>query len=56
MLPTEEATMLRMRFYDGLSQREIADRTGIALGTVKMRMVSALQRLREQIDTERAQS
>jgi RNA polymerase sigma-70 factor, ECF subfamily len=55
MLPTEEATVLRMRFYDGLSQREIAERTGIALGTVKMRMVSALQRLREQIDTERAE-
>jgi RNA polymerase sigma-70 factor, ECF subfamily len=55
VLPKEEATLLRMRFYDGLSQREIADRTGIALGTVKMRMVNALERLRELIDSERAE-
>jgi RNA polymerase sigma-70 factor (ECF subfamily) len=35
-----------MRFYDELTQVEIAERTGIALGTVKMRMVSGLRRLR----------
>jgi len=44
--------MLRMRFYDGLSQREIAERTGVALGTVKMRMVQALERMRTMIDEE----
>ena len=54
-LPREEAMILRLRFYEGLSQREIADRTGIALGTVKMRMVNALERLRELIDSERAE-
>jgi RNA polymerase sigma-70 factor, ECF subfamily len=53
LLPREEAMILRLRFYEGLSQREIAERTGIALGTVKMRMVKALERLREMIDTER---
>ena len=41
-----------MRFYEGLSQSEIAERTGIALGTVKMRMVAALRRLRDLIEEE----
>ena len=51
-LRPEEAQLLRMRFYDGLSQPEIAERTDIPLGTVKMRMVSALERLRELIEEE----
>ena len=51
-LRPEEAQLLRMRFYDGLSQSEIAERTEIPLGTVKMRMVSALDRLRELIEAE----
>ena len=51
-LPSEESTLLRMRFYDDLSQREIAERTGIPLGTVKMRMAQALERLRTQVDRE----
>ena len=48
----EEADLLRRRFYGGRSQREIAAATGIPLGTVKMRMVQALARLRELIDEE----
>jgi RNA polymerase sigma-70 factor, ECF subfamily len=51
-LRPEEAELLRMRFYEGLSQSEIAERTGIALGTVKMRMVAALRRLRDLIEEE----
>jgi RNA polymerase sigma-70 factor (ECF subfamily) len=51
-LPREEARMLRLRFYDGLSQREIAERTKTPLGTVKMRMVQALGRLRLMVDEE----
>lgn len=51
-LPVEEALVLRMRFHEGLSQTEIAERTGIALGTVKMRMVQALGRLREMLEAE----
>jgi RNA polymerase sigma-70 factor, ECF subfamily len=51
LLPPEEADVLRWRFYAGLSQREIAAATGIPLGTVKMRMVRALRRLRELIET-----
>jgi RNA polymerase sigma-70 factor, ECF subfamily len=51
-LPKEESTLLSMRFYEGLSQREIADRTAIPLGTVKMRMVRGLERLRDLIEQE----
>ena len=51
-LPRAEANMLRLRFYDGLSQREIAERTQVPLGTVKMRMVQALDRLRLMLDAE----
>jgi RNA polymerase sigma-70 factor (ECF subfamily) len=53
-LRPEEAELLRMRFYEGLSQSEIAERTGIALGTVKTRMVAALRRLRDLIEAEEA--
>lgn len=53
-IPAEEAGLLRLRFYDGLSQSEIAGRTGIPLGTVKMRMVQALARLREMMEAEGA--
>ncbi len=51
-LPVAEAELLRLRFYRGFTQREIAARTGLPLGTVKMRMVQALARLRELLDEE----
>ena len=53
-LPAEQADLLRRRFYGGRSQSEIAAETGIPLGTVKMRMVQALARLREMIEEEGA--
>ena len=53
-LRPEEAELLRMRFYEELSQTEIAERTGIPLGTVKMRMVSALETLRGLVEREAA--
>ena len=52
LLPRDEAEVLRMRFHREMSQSEIAAATGMALGTVKMRMVSALGRLREMIESE----
>ena len=51
-LPEEERSLLRMRFYEELSQTEIAERTGVALGTVKARMGRGLRRLRELIEAE----
>jgi RNA polymerase sigma-70 factor (ECF subfamily) len=53
-LRPDEARLLRMRFYEGLSQSEIAERTGVPLGTVKMRMVAALERLRDLVGEEEA--
>lgn len=50
-LPDHEAEVLRYRFHGELSQSEISKRTGIPLGTVKSRMVSALERLRTQMET-----
>ena len=52
-LPDEEAELLRRRFYFGQSQSQIAAETGVALGTVKSRMVSGLGRLRDALEDER---
>jgi RNA polymerase sigma-70 factor, ECF subfamily len=51
-LPAEERTLLELRFYAELSQTEIAGRTGLALGTIKSRMVRGLERLRGLMDEE----
>jgi RNA polymerase sigma-70 factor, ECF subfamily len=53
-LPDDERSLLRMRFYEDLSQSEISAATGIAMGTIKARMVRGLARLREMIDAEEA--
>ncbi len=51
-LPRDEGQLLEMRFVNDMSQSEIAAETGMALGTVKMRMVQGLRRLRELMDEE----
>jgi RNA polymerase sigma-70 factor (ECF subfamily) len=51
-IPAEEADLLRMRFYREMSQTEIAAETGLPLGTVKMRMIKAFERLREMMERE----
>lgn len=51
-LPAEERRLLELRFYAELSQTEIAARTGVPLGTIKSRMVRALERLRGFMDEE----
>lgn len=53
-LPDDQARILRMRFHEGFSQTEIAERTGIPLGTVKTHMVRGLRRLRELMEEEGA--
>jgi RNA polymerase sigma-70 factor (ECF subfamily) len=46
VLPAEQLDLVRQAFYDGLSHRDIAERTGIPLGTVKSRIRLAFARLR----------
>jgi RNA polymerase sigma-70 factor (ECF subfamily) len=45
-LPAEQLELVRQAFYDGLSHREIAERMGLPLGTVKSRIRLAFGKLR----------
>lgn len=51
-LPAEQAEVLSMAFYGGLSQSEIAAATGIPLGTVKTRTLLAMKKLRAALRAE----
>jgi RNA polymerase sigma-70 factor (ECF subfamily) len=44
-LPEEQRTVLVQAYFDGLTQREISERTGQPLGTVKTRVRLALEKL-----------
>jgi RNA polymerase sigma-70 factor, ECF subfamily len=44
-LPDEQRSVIDMAFFEGLTQQEIAGRTGIPLGTVKTRMRLAMDKL-----------
>ena len=46
LLPTEQRQVLELAYFAGLTQTEIAERTGWALGTVKTRARLALEKLR----------
>ena len=48
-LPVEQREVLELAYFSGLSQTEIADRTGQPLGTVKTRTRLAAQKLRERL-------
>jgi RNA polymerase sigma factor (sigma-70 family) len=44
-IPEEHREVLTLAYFEGLSQREISQRTGVPLGTVKGRTTAALKRL-----------
>jgi RNA polymerase sigma-70 factor (ECF subfamily) len=51
-LPAEQVEVLRMAFFGGLTQSEIAAATGIPLGTVKTRTLLAMKKLRAALRDE----
>jgi RNA polymerase sigma-70 factor (ECF subfamily) len=54
-LPAETRQALALAYWMGLSQTEIAAKTGVPLGTVKSRIRSGMQKLRSRLVGEEAQ-
>lgn len=52
LLPPEQKRVLDLAFYRGMTQSEIAEATGIPLGTVKTRTLLAMRKLREALQDE----
>ena len=46
-LPEAQLEVIQMAYFQGLTQSEIAERTGMPLGTVKGRLRLAMNRMRE---------
>lgn len=49
-LPPEQQSLVKLAFYEGLSHSQIAESTGIPLGTVKSRLRLAFTRLRRGLE------
>jgi len=57
MLDAPHREVIDLAYFGGLTQRQISERTGVPLGTVKTRTASAYKRLRKELsvqDTSRA--
>ncbi len=50
-LPEEQLSSLQMAYFDGMTHTEIAERTGIPLGTVKTRIRTGLSAVRKVLQT-----
>jgi RNA polymerase sigma factor (sigma-70 family) len=53
-LPTKQRRIVVLRHLEGLSEREVADATGVSVGTVKSTASRGIARLREVLETEDA--
>jgi len=51
-LPAEQREVLELAFFEGLSQSEIALRTGAPLGTVKTRALLGMKKIRQALRAE----
>jgi RNA polymerase sigma-70 factor (ECF subfamily) len=49
-LPAEQRQALELAYFEGMTQSEIASKTGCPLGTVKTRVRTAMQSLRRILD------
>jgi len=45
-LPQEQREVLELAYYGGMTQKQVAERTGLPIGTVKSRTLAAMKRLR----------
>jgi RNA polymerase sigma-70 factor (ECF subfamily) len=48
-LPDEQREAITLAFFNGLTHQEIAERTGVPLGTIKGRMRLGLKKMRSQL-------
>ncbi len=55
LLPDKQRELIERAYYGDLSHTEIADQTGLPLGTIKSRIRLALDRLRQQMTEGRTQ-
>ena len=51
-LRPEQLELIRMAFFDGLSHSDIAERTGLPLGTVKSRIRLAFKKLKDELEAD----
>ena len=49
-LPPEQRQVLGSMYFDGLSHSQIAERTGVPLGTVKSRALLGMRRMRTELE------